>query len=335
MTKPSIKIDFLQDLREHYKFLLQGIGYNLPAEATVSDACTLYNNYLHRKLVPSQRQVKWSRELSRKTLNTDILAGCEAFSKASEAGHDLTPFMTTTIQDPEISDTLLNDWAIYHFHLYVDRMEPSGFVGRGSELLFAFVTNQNVYLIDILDHNSFCDTDLFEIIHQNWPDIIRKFRPPGVSNATNLNEDGDEIKIRKTLRKAGLQTIIVTHDKTVYLPFGDGFMSGTLGFIQDRILAQPNKDEKKILREITVRGKLSFLVARISDDICNRIVQLERKCQERAEILHQKIREQFGHELTCLDIKLHLDGDCLSIEEMASGYLIFREERSYKHGPAI
>jgi hypothetical protein len=42
-----------------------------------------------------------------------------------------------------------------------------------------FVVGGSALLLDLLDHDSFEDDDLIEIIHENWPEAIRSWRAPG------------------------------------------------------------------------------------------------------------------------------------------------------------
>jgi hypothetical protein len=53
-----------------------------------------------------------------------------------------------------------------------------GFVTRDGHLLFVFIAGGCAHLLDLLDHESFDDDDLIEIIHENWPEMIAPWRAP-------------------------------------------------------------------------------------------------------------------------------------------------------------
>lgn len=65
-------------------------------------------------------------------------------------------------------DKMLYEWDIRHFHI--------GNEIRIDELLFVILDKKNAYFIDVKNHNSFCDTDLLEIVADEWEFLLDYFK---------------------------------------------------------------------------------------------------------------------------------------------------------------
>ena len=76
---------------------------------------------------------------------------------------------------PEKSDDLLNDWNIYHFHL-TKRFREDGFAKRSDYQIFAWVTADCIYMIQIYPHKEahlYTKKELLKIIEENWPELLK------------------------------------------------------------------------------------------------------------------------------------------------------------------
>lgn len=81
-------------------------------------------------------------------------------------------------------DLLLNDWGIYHLHLG-DTYESDGFCTRTGPVLFCYFDQKSVYFLDILEHGRghgdvWVNERLLEIMNQNWPRHLERFRLRGL-----------------------------------------------------------------------------------------------------------------------------------------------------------
>lgn len=64
-------------------------------------------------------------------------------------------------------DHMLYDWNIHHFHIVP---------GRGNELLFAYLTETDAYLIRIGSHGDFANIAVLEELEVAWPDLLSKLK---------------------------------------------------------------------------------------------------------------------------------------------------------------
>lgn len=90
------------------------------------------------------------------------------------------------------------------------------------ELLFAYFEEESAYFLVIGDHDSFGDQELLQILHDNWPDVLEKFKDP---NIKSVIPDDLTSKQRDQMRRAGYNMgVNVMRDGTAYVMVGGGIM---------------------------------------------------------------------------------------------------------------
>lgn len=149
-------------------------------------------------------------------------AGWDALQEKIRSGQDLNPHRSLRHASLSNPDGLLAEWGTHHFHVGVGR-HPStpGFSERSGPLLFGLVASDTFYAIGIYGHGtrSFADSDILEIIHRNWPDLIARYRVNGVTGEALTPEQ------RTNLRRANANVASVVADGTVYMPTTGGVMA--------------------------------------------------------------------------------------------------------------
>ncbi|MGY3728218.1 MULTISPECIES: hypothetical protein [Cobetia] len=129
-------------------------------------------------------------------------------------GEDLRRFRSRLIKVLSYDDDMLSHWGIHHFHLG-SKMERDGFVKRTGKLAFIFFSDQDALVLGIYDHASWCDVDLIQVIHDNWPDRLTEFKICGQDKP--LTQES-----YKTLRSKNMNSTVVVDDGTTYLSPGMG-----------------------------------------------------------------------------------------------------------------
>ena len=190
--------------------------------------------------------------------------GYEILLNKMQLGERFSGHLSRTTKENENHDLMLYDWGIYHFHLGLE-VEADGYIQRTSKLLYAFIDNNNIYLLGIFDHGKWNDQDLIEMIHSYYPWSIQSW----------LIDAKPEIVVtadaRKDLRDAKINTFITVSDGTSYMGPGWGYTAaGTSSKV--RIYANDKhhecvKFEKDIIREIPNAVEHSWRVERNDDDI--------------------------------------------------------------------
>ncbi len=221
-TELSLTINFQQDWIEILCQKLAERGYSIDSSQHDSGVlCIQYFNVLKRQIDAKPRKVLVSKEFS---CPKQYKSGIKLIRRKVENGQDLTPHLSTKVKFLDYNDALLNDWGIYHFHLG-DSLEKNGFIKRTGPVLFARVTDEYFYMLDIFEHGSWSQQRLVEIIHTNWQESISLFKIPegyGLSNSPPSDEDIAQF------RKDGISTSIQVSDGTIYCLLGGGYLRSGL-----------------------------------------------------------------------------------------------------------
>lgn len=179
----------------------KGISYE--DRATLDGWLVDHYNFLMKFVPIKPRNVYYSEELERKlsSMGTEALLVNKIAHKVT-TGADLNPYLSKQARKVANLDPLLIDWGIHHFHVE-DGVDPNDpyYVKRADYLLFAWITQQDTYFIDIMAHSDatkFSDRNLLEIVQRNWDHLLEPYETGIV--ALSHNPDTSEVH---ELRKAG------------------------------------------------------------------------------------------------------------------------------------
>ncbi|MHC8289495.1 hypothetical protein ACYZUD_22310 [Pseudomonas sp. XS1P51] len=149
-------------------------------------------------------------------------AGWDLIQQKVKDGQDLTPYLSKLIDKPEATDPMLNDWGVYHLHLGTEIQ--NGFARRTGPLLFARVTDEYFYAIDVFSHGAWTESEIVETVHRNWPKSVAHWVMQGTRGSQLTNDQ------RTALRKKHLNVFFLTKDGTTYGPIGGGMMASGHNF---------------------------------------------------------------------------------------------------------
>lgn len=213
----KIALDFLEDFRKIIFDQLKQEGYQPDVNDDLNELYPKYYNILRRSIEIKPRKVLSSKELKRKKLKKQTKEILNHFKNKIESGENLNPYISKLINNLNFEDNLLNDWGIHHFHMG-KKLNDNGFIERTNTLLYAYVKDDCIYLIEVFDHSNFSDNTLIEIIHTNWPEVLEPYRLEGILDiGPSINNQE-----RSELRKTRLTLTTKTKDNTVYAPMGGG-----------------------------------------------------------------------------------------------------------------
>jgi hypothetical protein len=275
---PNLIMDFQSDWSSFLKTEIQSMGYVIDPNLKQRDISITYFNLQRRRIVSIPRKLIVSAEFSCPATYT---AGLEMIKAKATNGNDLLPHQSTRLNDPNFDDALLNDWDIHHLHLGTT-IQPNGFVERTGPVLFVRVTNDSLYLIDVMDHGlghqPWIKKKLLESIHKNWPESIAHRKLKGITSVEFNPTDQDIGK----LRKANVNLIYQMDDGTIYMPLGGGVMTSgvSAGAVNDsnyyvhliRNIERWVKDNLSRLIEdaaktgVTLSDDLHFRLAHLGND---------------------------------------------------------------------
>lgn len=227
LAKTKILTNFNDDTVKVIRAHLAKLGVVVPPNATVDEAIHMSLSYQHRRLPVQPWKVVMVPGIAQKPLPKEIQEGLALFAAKAQRGEDLLPHMSKQIANPTYNDGLFNDWRIYHFHLGT-MLEPNGkFITRTNELAFAMQYQGTLYFLDVQPHaGSFTDRQLLEIAHQNFPQILERYKLKGMELTAESLAVNRDATLRPTLRKVGLNVAHQMDDGTLYMSPGGGFALG-------------------------------------------------------------------------------------------------------------
>ncbi|MBE9061625.1 hypothetical protein [cf. Phormidesmis sp. LEGE 11477] len=254
--------DFRKDWAEILCEQLKRKGHFINPEIEDLDKlCLKYFNLLKRSIVSKPRVLVTSKEFR----FSKHSSGTKNIFKKAKSGGDLNPYLSKQIKNLDYNDSLLNDWGIHHFHL--GKLKRGfGFADRTGSLLFARVTQDYFYVLNVFDHGSWTKIKLIEIIHKNWPESIDDFKLQGL-RATQLSSSEEQIS---SFRKNGIGYFTQLSDGTIYAPIGGGYSLPPATISSDvrvtcnvyeqsvRDLERYVQDNIKIFKDYTLQRKVEF-----------------------------------------------------------------------------
>ncbi|MBR5337765.1 MAG: hypothetical protein IK152_07255 [Lachnospiraceae bacterium] len=221
----TMKIDFQEDLKDYCYRILKSGGFEGVAR---DESVFQYYNLIKRQIVAKPRRVLRSKEF---ICPPEYEKALHSIENCIRNGADLTPFMSLKINNVAYNDLLLNDWGIYHFHLSI-RPRDDGFVGRSEYQIFAYVSGEVVYLLQVYRHDKidlYSQQEIIRILEENWPEVIENNRIPGAVKLTQKINDHEYA----LLREAHVSTFVELGKNRVYGLIGGGYASN--GFSMEAI----------------------------------------------------------------------------------------------------
>jgi hypothetical protein len=209
------------------------------------------------------------------------------FTECAERGGNLNRYQSRKLTLADDKDLLLFDWGIHHFHLGREpHQRDARFAARTNDLLFARVTDDTIYILEVAPHGNWARKRLIETLHADWPETIAMYRVSALGTERGLT-DSDHLE----LREAGCTTMVQMTDGTIYAPTGGGIA--------------------------TSRDSINAVLAR--DRSVARIKRIEKQAAVQADAWLTQIR-QAGHTPTDpLRFRLVIRGSHLYAREEGSG----------------
>ncbi len=193
---------------------LDSAGVEFDPGLSLIDLAASYFQTLTRMVTPKPRRVHFSDELqdslgalareSDQTIRSEARAAWQAAFRLNQhmsEGRNVNPHLSrriATATGKGSNDGLLFDYGMHHFHLNSE-VEPDGFIKRSQYLLFAVVTESDVYFVDVRKHPKGRDLgwvrqDLVAIVDSNWPQLLEANALHGVWADTITDERKQELR---------------------------------------------------------------------------------------------------------------------------------------------
>lgn len=170
------------------------------------------NNFLSKRIPIMPRKVSQSTFFE---VPSEHVAGYEKLKNALLNGEDVNPYMSRKLYDSNFADGLLDYYDCFHFHL--GEVMEGKFINGSNEIALAIVNNQEVFFIQVKTHgkSTWNNIDVLEIVHEQRPDLIARFKVTSMANISPSVSDEQDIF---TLRNNGYSFAVTLKDGTSYMP---------------------------------------------------------------------------------------------------------------------
>jgi hypothetical protein len=150
----------------------------------------------------------------------ELASGWELLRTKVVNGDDIGPHQGREHASLSELDGLLNEWGVHHLHLGTKPyFKDNRYIDRSLPLLFALITNDDFYAINIYAHGGWESMSVIESLHRNWPQIINRYRIKGIQGEPLTKEE------RRGLRDKNILAATTLSDGTVYMAIGGGVAS--------------------------------------------------------------------------------------------------------------
>jgi len=213
----SLEMDLNSDFHLLIKAEMKKIGIE---PSGTRDIVYEFFNTMKRIIAIRPRKVLKSNEF---LCPEEYKRALEEFENNVKNGTNLNRYLSDQIKQPERSDDLLNDWNIFHFHL-TKRFRDDGFARRSDYQIFAWVTDECIYMIQVYPHSSeylYCKKEMIEILENNWPELLEHSKMMGIEGLETRLNDAEYSQ----LREAHITTLVQTGEQKIYGLIGGGYMS--------------------------------------------------------------------------------------------------------------
>lgn len=261
----TLQYEITMDLCADYSELVQNWMrcHGVQSDKSGEDLWYDFFNLQKKSVKPQKRTVHYSKEFA---CPPEVESGLKLLTQKFENGDDVSLHLSKDAEAPSEFDGLLYDWGIYHFHLGEAVDDKTGRIIRTGPILFAKVDAENVYYINIYNHGKGVQQpwnrqEMLKIIHNNWPETIRKWKlPDGIKlYPENISSPTDEQYA--SLRRNGISMFTFVDEGIAYFSPGGGYMS--TGHSQEIVRHCQRIHNTLKLNELYVRDNITSLVIQI------------------------------------------------------------------------
>lgn len=133
----------------------------------------------------------------------ELREGYLALKKDITCGNQLLARMSRKIRRIDYSDGMFNDWGITHFHLGTSMQSDGVQYNGGLMVAYAYVADDNVYMLEIGAHGQWDNRRLLEKLMQEHGHAINRCKTYGDFN--DIKQDNRDI--RRQLRESNINLI--------------------------------------------------------------------------------------------------------------------------------
>lgn len=218
----ELKIDFEKDLKLEIKRVSSEMGIKISFKNDLHQILLDYLTVRLKIIDIKMRKIKFNPDFFIQLNKHPKRKEIQKISQLASVGENLNIFQSRKLLQSRFHDHLSSEWNIYHFHLSL-KIEKSGFVKQGNQLLFAYIDDNQVIFLGTDTHKDgiFGDTKWIEILHDHFPKVIEKYKDDTI---LNIHPKVNSVE-RQMLWNKGLSLGMTKIRDTIYHNPGIGRMT--------------------------------------------------------------------------------------------------------------
>lgn len=215
--------DFENDIKQEIKKVSKEIGFKISINQDFYKILLDYLTVRTKIIEPKARRILINPEFLHEIQSHPKKKEIEFIINYAKNGKNLNVFQSKKLLQSNFHDHLQNEWNIYHFHLSLEKDNKSVFVKQVNSLLFAYLTNDTIVFLGADTHKDgiFGDVKWIEILHDNFPDLIKEYRDDKI---LAIRPELNSIE-RQTLWNKGFSIGITKIKEVIYHNPGIGRMT--------------------------------------------------------------------------------------------------------------
>lgn len=199
----NIQMNFVSDWKEGIIQEITDAGIQIPEGRSKDSVIIKYFTYLRKRGDMKPRRIHISQQF---TCPPGYEAGLEKLINVLKNGEDFSPYLSKLVVKL-MNDGMFNDWGILHLHLGEDLEDNNKYVKRTGPLLFLFLHEDDAYLINIYTHQNWTKKEILQLMYDNWPELIDRFKINGVLPNSTFTEQQHQ-----RLRNRGMNVMVGLKD---------------------------------------------------------------------------------------------------------------------------
>lgn len=171
-------LDFENDIKQEIQRVSKDIGFKVSVNQDFHKILLDYLTVRTKIIEPKTRRILINPEFLLEIQSHPKKKEIEFVINYAKQGKNLNVFQSKKLLQSNFHDHLQNEWNIYHFHLSLEKDKKSDFIKQVNSLLFAYITHDTVVFLGADSHKDgiFGDVKWIEILHDNFPDLIKEYR---------------------------------------------------------------------------------------------------------------------------------------------------------------
>ncbi|MEK3992257.1 hypothetical protein [Robertmurraya sp. FSL R5-0851] len=216
----DITMDFVTDWQNEMIKEMEEEGLRFKKSLPKDSLLIKYFTYCRKRGLQKPYNIFKSNEFN---CPEEYQKGLSNLEEILKSGGDISPYLSKDVEKLK-NDLMFNDWGVLHLHLGEKLESNNKYIERTGPLLFLYFKGENVYFINIFQHQDWTKKEVLQIMYSNWPELIQPYimKIDGFQGLHPEYTEDDHLKLRKAGITVMLELVNENGEKFPIIPTGMG-----------------------------------------------------------------------------------------------------------------